>query len=259
MQSILRNEVPEVMRSEVHVHAISRIPGQGTMVVVGSDSPHVDPVAAVIGEQGSRIQQIVQALDGERVTVVPWSERPEELVAEAVGIRLEDHFVAEGARRVVLVPCDEHALGDVPYRSHTSWLDDPDMTVFQLAADVSGHSISIVRAPEYAAHGREAAAFKELRPRTANESVLSALLHRDGYADVEVAAEVVHRAPPSSSTEMLRVGPGLQPPAPIRTSSDGFSADLVFGQETKQVAVPWGAVVRILAADGRVFSSRKPG
>ncbi len=74
MAALFRREVPEVDDSTVQIMGIARDPGSRAKVAVMSRDRDVDPVGACVGIRGSRIQNIVQELRGERIDIVVWSQ-----------------------------------------------------------------------------------------------------------------------------------------------------------------------------------------
>ncbi len=88
-------EIPEVARGVVEVMAISRDPGYRSKVAVISRQHGVDPIGACVGMRGSRIQNIVNELNGERIDIIRWD--PNELAfvanalspAEVVSVRID--------------------------------------------------------------------------------------------------------------------------------------------------------------------------
>ncbi len=88
-------EVPEVARGVVEVMAIARDPGYRSKVAVISRQHGVDPIGACVGMRGSRIQNIVNELNGERIDIIRWD--PNELAfvanalspAEVVSVRID--------------------------------------------------------------------------------------------------------------------------------------------------------------------------
>src|SRR5690349_8297347 len=83
-QQVLREfaaAVPEVAAGVVEVRAVGRRTGRWTKVAVTSRDPAVDAVAACVGVRGSRVNDIVAGLGGERVDIVRWSDEPDRLIA----------------------------------------------------------------------------------------------------------------------------------------------------------------------------------
>lgn len=77
-------EVPEVYDGTVEIKAIAREAGARTKLAVYSNDPNVDPRGACIGAHGSRVAEIVEELNGEKIDVVLWSEDPAEFIAAAL-------------------------------------------------------------------------------------------------------------------------------------------------------------------------------
>jgi N utilization substance protein A len=96
LRRLLELEVPEVGKGVVEIIAMSREPGYRSKVAVISRQDGVDPVGAIVGVRGARIQNVVNELGGERVDVVRWD--PNELgfitnalsPAEVVSVRIDE-------------------------------------------------------------------------------------------------------------------------------------------------------------------------
>jgi N utilization substance protein A len=67
-------EVPEIYDGVVEIMAAAREPGQRAKIAVRSNDNSIDPVGACVGMKGSRVQNIVQELRGEKIDIVPWDE-----------------------------------------------------------------------------------------------------------------------------------------------------------------------------------------
>ncbi len=70
---LFKTEVPEVAEGIVTILEAARYPGIRAKIAVQSSDSDVDPVGACVGMKGSRIQNIVQELRGEKIDVVPWN------------------------------------------------------------------------------------------------------------------------------------------------------------------------------------------
>ncbi|MCI0454969.1 MAG: transcription termination factor NusA [Candidatus Dadabacteria bacterium] len=77
-------EVPEITEGVVEIKAISRDPGSRTKISVSSNDPDVDPIGACVGMRGSRVQNIIHELRGEKIDIVPWSSDPARFVCNAL-------------------------------------------------------------------------------------------------------------------------------------------------------------------------------
>ncbi len=77
-------EVPEIFDGTVEIRSIAREAGNRTKMAVWSADPNVDPVGACVGPRGSRVNNIVQELGGEKVDIIKYSDDPSEYIAAAL-------------------------------------------------------------------------------------------------------------------------------------------------------------------------------
>ncbi len=77
-------EIPEVMDGIVQIKAISREPGVRSKVAVYSTDPQVDPVGSCVGPKGSRVERVVDELQGEKIDIIAWSADPIEFIANSL-------------------------------------------------------------------------------------------------------------------------------------------------------------------------------
>ena len=66
-------EVPEIAEGIVEICSAAREPGSRAKIAVVSHDPDVDPVGACVGMRGSRVQNVVSELRGEKIDIIPWS------------------------------------------------------------------------------------------------------------------------------------------------------------------------------------------
>lgn len=84
VKRLFEMEVPEIFDGTVEIKSISREPGSRTKIAVWSKDPNVDPKGACIGQKFSRVGNIVNELNGEKIDIVKYSEDPTEFIAEAL-------------------------------------------------------------------------------------------------------------------------------------------------------------------------------
>ncbi len=84
VRRLFEMDVPEVKSGLVTIKRIVREAGFRTKIAVYSEDPNVDAVGACIGPKGSRINVIVQELNGERIDVINWCADPLEFIARAI-------------------------------------------------------------------------------------------------------------------------------------------------------------------------------
>lgn len=128
-------EVPEIYDGIVEIKSISREPGARTKIAVCSRDENVDPVGACIGPKRSRIQAIVDELNGEKIDIIVYSDEPAEFIARALApAKVISVDVAEGETKEcsVIVPNDQLSLA-IGNRGHNA----------KLAAKLTGYKIDI--------------------------------------------------------------------------------------------------------------------
>jgi N utilization substance protein A len=84
VKRLFEQEVPEVYEGLVEIKSISREAGSRTKVAVFSRNPNIDPVGACVGQNGYRVNVVVDELNGEKIDVVQWSRIPEKYIAAAL-------------------------------------------------------------------------------------------------------------------------------------------------------------------------------
>lgn len=112
LAKLFQMEVPEMSEGIVRVMGVSREPGFRAKIAVSSSESDVDPVGACVGMKGSRVQNVVQELQGERIDIVTWSPDPAKYVYNAlapahVSMVMVDE---ENHSLLVVVPNDQLSL-----------------------------------------------------------------------------------------------------------------------------------------------------
>ncbi len=98
LRRLFELEVPEIHAGTVEIRAIAREAGSRSKVAVSSREENLDPVGATVGQRGNRVQAVVAELGGEKVDIIPWSDDPATLVANAlspaqvVGVRIDEEL-----------------------------------------------------------------------------------------------------------------------------------------------------------------------
>lgn len=105
-------EVPEIHDGIVEIKSIAREAGMRTKIAVHSNDENVDPIGACIGPRGSRVENIVNELRGEKIDVIRYSEEPEEYIAAALSPAsvLQVTVLDDGKSCQVIVPDDQLSL-----------------------------------------------------------------------------------------------------------------------------------------------------
>lgn len=74
MAELFKQEVPEIYDGIIIIKSVARDPGSRAKMAVYSTDSSMDPVGACVGMRGSRVQAVVNELQGEKVDIIPWSE-----------------------------------------------------------------------------------------------------------------------------------------------------------------------------------------
>ncbi|MBR5468354.1 MAG: transcription termination/antitermination protein NusA [Firmicutes bacterium] len=84
VKRLFEQEVPEVHDGVVEIKSIAREAGSRTKIAVYSKDPNVDAVGACVGQNGYRVNVIVNELHGEKIDIINWNEDPTEFIAAAL-------------------------------------------------------------------------------------------------------------------------------------------------------------------------------
>ena len=84
MEKLFIQEVPEIYDGLIEIKSSSRDPGSRAKICVKAVDTSLDPVGACVGMRGSRVQAVVNELQGEKIDIVNWSEDPAIVVANAL-------------------------------------------------------------------------------------------------------------------------------------------------------------------------------
>ena len=105
-------EVPEIFDGDVEIKSSAREAGSRTKMAVWSEDPAVDPIGACVGPKGGRVASIVDALGGEKIDIVKYSETPEEFIAAALAPSevVSVTLLEEGRSCRVVVPDSQLSL-----------------------------------------------------------------------------------------------------------------------------------------------------
>ena len=84
MEKLFIQEVPEIYDGLIEIKASARDPGSRAKICVKAVDTSLDPVGACVGMRGSRVQAVVNELQGEKIDIVNWSEDPAIVVSNAL-------------------------------------------------------------------------------------------------------------------------------------------------------------------------------
>jgi transcription termination/antitermination protein NusA len=183
MAKLFSQEVPEIYDGVIEVKSVARDPGSRAKIAVTSRDTSIDPVGACVGMRGSRVQAVVNELQGEKVDIIPWSPDAATFIvnalqpAEVVKVVLDE----DSSRIEVVVPDDQLSLA-IGRRGQN----------VRLASQLTGWDIDILTEAEESERRQ-----KEFVERTANfmqaldvDEVVGQLLASEGFRSVEELAFV---------------------------------------------------------------------
>jgi N utilization substance protein A len=112
MAELFKMEVPEIYDGIIEIKAVARDPGSRAKIAVISYDNSIDPVGACVGMRGSRVQAVVNELQGEKIDIIPWNEdAPTFLVNALQPAEVSKVVLDEEAERIeVVVPEDQLSL-----------------------------------------------------------------------------------------------------------------------------------------------------
>ena len=183
MSKLFGQEVPEIYDGVVEVVSVSRDPGSRAKIAVRSKDGSIDPVGACVGMRGSRVQAVVNELQGEKIDIIQWSPDVATFVVNALApAEVAKVVLDEEAERIeVVVPDDQLSLA-IGRRGQN----------VRLASQLTGWDIDIMTEAEESERRQ-----KEFVARTARfiealdvDETLAQLLASEGFDTVEEIAYV---------------------------------------------------------------------
>jgi transcription termination/antitermination protein NusA len=183
MAKLFAQEVPEIYDEIVEVKSVARDPGSRAKIAVVSRDSSVDPVGACVGMRGSRVQAVVNELQGEKIDIIPWSPEIATFVVNALAPAEVSKVVIDEERdRIEVVVPDQQLSLAIGRRGQN----------VRLASQLTGKDIDILTEQEESE--RRQAEF-ENRTRVFIDAlnvdeVIGQLLASEGFNSVEDLALV---------------------------------------------------------------------
>jgi N utilization substance protein A len=108
LTKLFEMEVPEISEGVIKIISAAREPGERAKISVYSSNRDVDPVGACVGMKGSRVQNVVQELRGERIDIIPWSQDQAKYVCNALApAKVSRVYIDEENRHMEVVVADD--------------------------------------------------------------------------------------------------------------------------------------------------------
>jgi len=183
MAKLFEMEVPEIYDGIIEIKAVARDPGSRAKIGVISNDPSIDPVGACVGMRGSRVQAVVNELQGEKIDIIPWNEdQPTFLVNALQPAEVSKVVLDEDAERIEVVVPDEQLSLAIGRRGQN----------VRLASQLTGLDIDIMTESDESE--RRQAEFTERTQLFVDnldvDEVLAQLLVAEGFSSLEEVAYV---------------------------------------------------------------------
>ena len=183
MKKLFAQEVPEIYDNIITIMAAARDPGSRAKIGVISRDSSIDPVGACVGMKGSRVQAVVQELQGEKIDIIPWSEDTATFVVNALQPATVSRVVIdeEESRIEVVVPDDQLSLA-IGRRGQN----------VRLASQLTGSQIDILTEAEASEKRQKefAERSKMFEEELDVDETLSQLLVAEGFTELEEVAYI---------------------------------------------------------------------
>ncbi|WP_395636240.1 transcription termination factor NusA [Sphingorhabdus sp.] len=183
MKKLFAQEVPEIYDGVIEIKAAARDPGSRAKIGVISHDSSIDPVGACVGMKGSRVQAVVQEMQGEKIDIIPWSEDTATFIVNALQPATVSRVVIdeEEGRIEVVVPDDQLSLA-IGRRGQN----------VRLASQLTGRGIDIMTEAE--SNEKRQKEFVERSEMFQQEldvdETLAQLLVAEGFSELEEVAYV---------------------------------------------------------------------
>ena len=183
MEELFKMEVPEIYDGIIEIKACARDPGSRAKIAVISYDNSIDPVGACVGMRGSRVQAVVNELQGEKIDIIPWNEdAPTFLVNALQPAEVAKVVLDEEAERIEVVVPEEQLSLAIGRRGQN----------VRLASQLTGLDIDIMTEEEESA--RRQAEFEQRTKLFMDtldlDEFFAQLLVSEGFTNLEEVAYV---------------------------------------------------------------------
>ena len=171
-------EVPEIYEGVIEIKSVARDPGSRAKICVNSKDTSIDPVGACVGMRGSRVQTIVNELQGEKIDIIKWTEDIPTLVSESLSpAEIQKVLIDQENKKIEVILTEENLSKAIGRRGQN----------VRLASKLTNYEIDILTDKEDSE--RRQSEFKE---RTENlvknlevDETLGQLLVSEGFQSIE--------------------------------------------------------------------------
>ena len=181
---LFQQEVPEIYDGIIEVKSVARDPGSRAKIAVFTKEKSIDPVGACVGMRGSRVQAVVNELQGEKIDIVLWSEDIATFVVNALGpAEVDKVIIEEDLKKIDVIVPDEQLSLAIGRKGQN----------VRLASSLSGWSIDILTTSQESE--RRSEEFKNLSQKFIEvldvDEVIAHLLVTEGFSSIKEIAMVI--------------------------------------------------------------------
>ena len=176
-------EVPEIYDGIIEVKSVARDPGSRAKIAVYTKEKSIDPVGACVGMRGSRVQAVVNELQGEKIDIVLWSEDIATFVVNGLGpAEVDKVIIEEELKKIDVIVPDEQLSLAIGRKGQN----------VRLASALTGWSIDILTTSQESDRRNEE--FKNLSQKFISlldvDEVIAHLLVTEGFTSLDEIAMV---------------------------------------------------------------------
>tara|TARA_B100000686_G_scaffold131553_1_gene138493 strand:+ start:932 stop:2467 length:1536 start_codon:yes stop_codon:yes gene_type:complete len=146
MSKLFTQEVPEIYDGIISIKSVARDPGSRAKIAVFTEDSSIDPVGACVGMRGSRVQAVVNELQGEKIDIINWSENVANLaIASLSPAEVLKVVLDEDQNKIEVVVSEEHLSLAIGRRGQN----------VKLATELTGWEIDILTEDEESSKRQE--------------------------------------------------------------------------------------------------------
>ncbi|MDA9981104.1 transcription termination factor NusA, partial [Pelagibacterales bacterium] len=181
MSMLFTQEVPEIYDGIIEIKKVARDPGSRAKIAVSTNDGSIDPVGACVGMRGSRVQAVVNELQGEKIDIINWSENlPNLAIASLAPAEVLKVVLDEEQNKIEVVVDESHLSLAIGRRGQN----------VKLASELTGFEIDILTEAEEST--KRQADFSEKTNMIVDaidvDETLAQLLVSEGFTSIEEIA-----------------------------------------------------------------------
>ncbi len=178
LAKLFQQEVPEIYEGVIEIKSVARDPGSRAKICVNSKDTSIDPVGACVGMRGSRVQTIVNELQGEKIDIIKWTEDLPTLISESLSpAEIQKVLIDQENKRIEVILSEENLSKAIGRRGQN----------VRLASKLTNFEIDILTDKEDSERRQN-----EFKDRTENliknlevDETLGQLLVSEGFQNIE--------------------------------------------------------------------------